>query len=244
MAFDFLRNLVSRRSEEKQEYAQIFVLLRRALEARCMLSVRVGTDPETYLSAILEVVRDGRYLVLDELNPKSGHASMEANREVEIRAVVEGIVLRFRSYVMQVAHDNGLPYYKIAFPKTFTYAQKRDQYRVAVPLHQHYEVRVMFADGREIAGELRDLSMGGLSARLHAGRIDPVADMKAVATFRLVVSRELSFAADAEIRNISAAQPPRVPRVGARFVALNARTSRRIEEFCDEIQTRRLRGSN
>jgi hypothetical protein len=59
-----------------------------------------------------------------------------------------------------------------------------------------------------------------------------------------VVSKELSFAADAEIRNISAAQPPRVPRVGARFVALNARTSRRIEEFCDEIQTRRLRGSN
>lgn len=242
MAFDFLRNLVSRRSADKQEYAQIFVLLRRALDARCMLSVRVGTDPETYLSAILEVVRDGRYIVLDELNPKSGHAAMEANREVGIRAVVEGIELRFRSHVLQVAHDNGLPYYKIAFPRTFTYAQKRDQYRVPVPLHQRYEVQVLMGDGRELTGELRDLSTGGLSARLHAGRIDPVADMNSVALCRVVLSKEASIVADAEIRYISAAQPPRVSRFGARFVELDSRTSRRIEEFCDELQSLRRRG--
>lgn len=251
MALSFLRNLVSSKPAPVSQIAaaagpndaEIFVLLRRALNSRSLVAVTVEGGPESYNSAILEVVREGRYLVVDELNPKSGHAVMEAGRNLELRVLVDGIELRFRSHVVQVGSNDGLPYYKVAFPDDFSFDQKRDQHRIRVPLNQRYEVQLLFEDDREVTGELRDLSMGGLSARVHAGRLDPEADKNALVMCRLAISKEHSILADIEIRHISAAQHPRVPRFGARFVGLSPTVSRRIEQLCDELERLRRRGA-
>jgi c-di-GMP-binding flagellar brake protein YcgR len=223
--------------------AEIFVLLRRALNNRSLVAVTVEGEPQSYNSAILEVVREGRYLVLDELNPKTGHAVMATGRNVELRVLVDGIELRFHSHVAQVGNNDGLPYYKIAFPDSFHFDQKRDQRRIRVPLNQRYEVQLLFEDDREVTGELRDLSMGGLSARVHSGRLDPEADKNALVMCRLAISKEHSIVADVEIRYVSAAQHPRVPRFGARFVGLSSTVSNRIEKLCDELESKNRRGA-
>lgn len=241
MPFEFLRKLVSAKLPGAEgvsagEEAEIYVLLRRAFNARCLLTVFVGPQHEAYTSAILEVVRDGRYLVIDELAPSGGHAHMSPDREIEVRALVDGNELRFHTRVLQIGEDDGLPYYKVAFPRAVEYAQKRERYRVPVPMNQRFEVQLVFDDDREVSGELRDLSPGGLSARIHTGWLDPVVDRNAIVMCRLALSREASILTDIEIRHVHSAQHPRVPRFGGRFVKPSPTAARRIAQFCADLE--------
>lgn len=252
MAFEFLRGLARPGRTPKAAdaapppptgvEAEIHVLLKRALTSRCLLTVYAGPEGEAYTSAILEIVRDQRYLVLDELSPDSGHAYMEVGREIDVRTLVEGVELRFRSELLQIGQHDGLPFYKVAFPHEIAYAQKRQHYRVYAPLNQGFEVNLVFSDDREASGELRDISAGGLSVRIHSGHVNQEADRNALVMCRLAISKEHSIIADAEILHVHAAQKPRVPRIGARFVDLSPTTARRIEDFCAELERLRARG--
>ncbi len=216
--------------------AEVFVLLKRAYATHCLLTVYVGPEKTPFTSAILEVVRDQRYLVLDELTPPAGQALIKADPRIDVRAIVEGIELRFETRVQQIGEQDGLPYYKVAFPAEVVYAQRRRQHRVAVPLSQGYEVNLVFADEREIRGELRDLSVGGLCARLRSGEIDAGEDRGALAMCRLMLPEDRSILADIELLHIDAPARPRVPRIGARFVDPSPTTARRIAQFCAELE--------
>lgn len=223
--------------------AEIYVLLKRAYATHALLTVYVGPDKEPFTSAILEVVRDDRYLVLDELTPKAGHARLVADPRIELRALVDGIEMRCATRVLKVGVQDGLPYYKVEFPTEVSYAQRRRQHRVPVPLNQGYEVTFIFADEREVTGELRDLSAGGLCARIRNGDLDPKTDRNALAMCRIMMPEDKSIIADIEILHIDAPPRPRVPRLGGRFIDLAPTPARRIAQFCAELERaqRRLR---
>lgn len=221
--------------------AEIYVLLKRAFDTHCLLTVYVGPDRAPYTSALLEVVRDGRYLVLDELTPAAGHERIKTEPCIEVRALLDGIEMRFESRVTQFGEQDGLPYYKAAFPQEVIYAQRRRQHRVAVPLSQGFEVIVTFADEQELRGELRDLSVGGLCARIRSGDIDPQHDRHALATCRILLPDDRTILSDIEILHIDAPPRPRVPRIGARFVEPAPGMLRRIEQLCAELERIRMR---
>lgn len=225
----------------ESEQAEIYLLLKRAFDTRCLLTVFVGPDRTPYTSAILEVVRDGRYLVLDELTPALGHERVKAEPRLEVRALVDGIELRFESRVTQIGAQDDLPYYKVAFPQEVIYAQRRRQHRVTVPMSQGFEVIVTFADEQELRGELRDLSVGGLCARIRSGEIDPKRDRHALATCRILLPEERTILSDIELLHIDAPPRPRVPRIGARFVDPSPTMRRRLEQFCAELDRLHIR---
>ena len=240
MALEFLRGRSAQPpapvTDTNGEDAEVFVLLKRAYATHCLLTVYVGPEKTPFTSAILEVVRDQRYLVLDELTPPAGQALIKAEPRIEVRAIVEGIELRFETRVQQIGEQDGLPFYKVGFPAEVVYAQRRRQHRVAVPLSQGYEVNVVFADEREIRGELRDLSAGGLCARIRSGDIDAKEDRGALAMCRLMLPEDRSIVTDIELLHIDAPARPRVPRIGARFVDPSPTTARRIAQFCAELE--------
>lgn len=246
MGLEFIRGRGGRANRHdddatESEQAEIFILLKRAFESRCLLTVFIGSDRTPYTSAILEVVRDGRYLVLDELTPALGHERLQAEPRVEVRALIDGIELRFDTRVTQIGAQDGLPYYKVAFPQEVVYAQRRRQHRVTVPLSQGFEVIVTFADEQELRGELRDLSVGGLCARIRSGEIDPKQDRHALASCRILLPDERTILSDVEILHIDAPARPRVPRIGARFVDPAPAMLRRIEQFCAELDRLHIR---
>jgi c-di-GMP-binding flagellar brake protein YcgR len=198
--------------------------------------VTIDGDVTIYNSAILEVVTRQRCFVLDELVPARGHRALRAGSSLEVRAIVDGIELRFHTRVVELGETDGLPHYTAAFPELFTYAQRRGRFRVPAPLHHGYEVALVFEHGREVSGELRDLSPLGLSARVRAGRLDPAADLHARVVCRLDLAHDQRVLADLELRHIGRALPPRVPRFGARFVGMTRTAADRIERFCDELE--------
>jgi c-di-GMP-binding flagellar brake protein YcgR len=223
--------------------AYIALLLRRLLDQRCLLTVTVGNDPETYTSAVLEVVRDEGYLVLDELSPQGGHERVLDTRRLNVRARLDGIDIRFAARVTQIGDQDGLPFYKLPLPTRIDYPQRRQSYRVPVPMNRGLPVTVLLPEGRELSGELRDISPDGLCARIKLGSPDPRGDRGAVAICRLKVDATRELVTDIEVCHVDAPLRGRVPRLGARFVMLRPDQARRIEQFCAELarEQRRVR---
>jgi len=216
---------------------EIYLLLRRVFSEHTLLTIRVGDHPEPYTSAILELVPGQHYLVLDELTPISGHALASNGAMFQVRAAVDGIELRFTATVLQMGEQNALPYYKVSFPTVIDYAQRRRQYRVTVPSNRGFEVEFRMSDGRQLAGELGDMSVGGFCARIRTGVLEPRRDVGQRATCRLLVPNAQPIIVEVEMLHIDAQPPPRVQRSRVRFTHnISPTTVRRVAQFCAELE--------
>jgi c-di-GMP-binding flagellar brake protein YcgR len=245
VAFESVANLGSDRQNVKLDDSipQICQVLRRLQEQRALLTVQIGTAAASYTSAILEVVREEKYLVLDELIPREGHLQLQQTKQLQVRGILDGIEVRFTSNVTQVSTQNGLPFYKVPFPSQLDFPQRRQVHRVPIPLNTGLPVTLLMPDERLVSGELRDISPEGLGIRVRTGAIDIQRDQDIVVICQLAFKGEPEFVADIQLCHIDPPVRGRVPRVGARFVDLQPPQARRIEQFCAELarEQRRVR---
>lgn len=214
---------------------QICDVLRRLQAQHCLLTVQVGDLAEFFTSVILEVVREGEYLVLDALTPSEGNARLRAVQQIKVRGILDGIEVRFASRVTQINTQNGLPYYKVLFPTLIDYPQRRQVHRVPIPLNRGFPASLLMADERILSGELRDISPEGLGIRVRTGTIDLEADHHTLAICQLLLQPSTEFVADILLCHIDPPVRGRVPRLGARFIGLSAKQIRRIEQLCAEL---------
>jgi len=221
----------------KSHDPEIYLVLRRVFNEHTLLTIRMTDRPEPYTSAILELVPEQHYLVLDELTPISGHAFVSNGAVLQVRAAVDGIDLRFTATVLQMGEQNALPYYKISFPTAIDYPQRRRQYRVTVPSNRGFEVEFRMPDGRQLEGELGDMSVGGFCARIRTGVLETTRDVGQRATCRLLVPNAPPIIVEVDMLHIDAQPPPRVQRARVRFTHnISPTTARRVAQFCAELE--------
>jgi c-di-GMP-binding flagellar brake protein YcgR len=220
--------------------SHISVLLRRLLDQRCLLTAQIGTQAERYTSAILEVSHEGEYLVLDELMPE-GHPHLVKDTPIQLRALLDGIEVRFASRIAQIGRQSGLPFYKVPFPSRIDYPQRRQSYRVPVPMQIGLPTSLWLPDERVISGELRDLSPEGIGMRVRLGVPDKTTDSGQVAICQIIIDDAIEFVTDLEVCHIFPPARGKAPRLGGRFVRLRPEQARRIEQFCAELMRRQRR---
>jgi c-di-GMP-binding flagellar brake protein YcgR len=215
---------------------EIYVVLKKALQYHCPLTIHLANRPEPYTSAILEISAEQRLLVIDDLTPNTAPAELALGLSLNIRAIVEGVELRFSTKVTQIGAQKGLRCYSVEFPTYVSYEQRRRQYRVAVPLTQAIEVHFVLPDDRFLTGDLKDLSVGGLCARIREGRLEPALDSHHLASCRVLLPNQQSIVTDVELLDFDAPDRPRVPRLRARFVDISPTAARRVAQLCAEIE--------
>ena len=230
-------------SIDQSSPAYIAAMLRRMLDQRCLLTVQIGAHPALYTSALLEVVREAEYMVLDELTPKAGHRLLAAGNALHIRGLVDGTEVRFTSRVTQINTQDGLPFYKVPFPSSLEYVQRRQSPRVQIPLNYGVPVSILLLEAREFNGELRDISAHGLGMRVRIGGPDPAQDQGKRGICHIKISATLEIVTDINLCHIDPPVRGRVSRIGAQFVQLRQEQADRIERFCVELerQPRHLR---
>ena len=216
------------------------LLLKSIYEAHCLLDIRLDADESAYLSAIIELVPDAGYLVIDTLAPAGGDARAARLPSLRVRTRLQGMEIKFASHIVQRGSQAGLPYYKLRYPQDIESPQRRSTYRVTVPFDRGVPVRFETRTRARVRGEIRDLSAHGFGARLLAGDVkniqdecgQPTAceiDLPGHGTLRVVV----------EVRHMLPSRARSVPRVGARFMALDARSERQLERCMAELDYQR-----
>jgi c-di-GMP-binding flagellar brake protein YcgR len=218
------------------------LLLKKIFDSHCLLDIRLDGDTSPYQSAIIELVPDSGYLVMDAFTPDGGDALAAGLPGLRVRTRVNGMEVKFASRIVARGSQSGLPYYKVRYPDDLEYPQRRREFRVTVPLDRGVPVRFETRTGGWIRGEIRDLSPGGFCARLLSGDVanieqecgQPTAceiDLPGHGTLRTVV----------EVRHMLPSRARSAPRVGARFLELDPRSERQLERCVAELDRHRLR---
>ncbi|MEW5790365.1 MAG: flagellar brake protein [Pseudomonadota bacterium] len=147
--------------------AQIRAILQDMAAERAVLSVQVAPlGGAGFNSSIVEVNPAGKFFLMDELVPAAGNQQLRASKRLRILGRAKGIATAFEAQVEALVRDRYGEVYKIPFPGKLYQLQRREHFRVPPSAHEPVPVRLLPVSGRLLAGELFDISLGGLGLLL------------------------------------------------------------------------------
>lgn len=151
--------------EKVNDKTRIAALLQKLLEQRVLITIKVQDQPSPFTSAIIEVNRDEGLFVIDELKPEPGNELLKQHPEVHIQGQLGGVLLSFSCVVQESGVENDIPFYRLLIPAELDYHQRRQAVRVKLSAATPLPVTFTDPQGKQYAGEVEDLSIGGLRAR-------------------------------------------------------------------------------
>ncbi|MEQ8660744.1 MAG: PilZ domain-containing protein [Gammaproteobacteria bacterium] len=218
------------------------LLLERVQAGHCLLEVRCTGAADAVQSALIELVPEQGYLVLDAFTPPLDPALLARTPTLALRARLDGCEIRFETRLLQRGGTAAAPYFMVAWPDTIDYPQRRREFRAVVPLDRGASVTLEAAGGAQAQGQLRDLSPSGFSVDIAA---DDCAHLALADGWRgrcrLAIGADGVLDAAIEICHVRPAGRPLPARLGACFIDIDARTERRIERYVAELERARAR---
>ena len=209
------------KAEKVTDSARIAGLLTRLLENRSLLSISVPESTDSYNSAILEVHAKEGYLVIDEVNPRSGHGLLLKAGRLGIRTQLKGIDIRFEGLLESSGESEGTAFYRIVFPAALDYRQQRAHYRARVSMARPIEVVVERANSEQLSGYLNDISVGGIGIRFADDLPASLARGERIPQCHIHLPTGEDIFCKIEIRFTSVSVEGGCRMIGARFIQLS-----------------------
>ncbi len=225
--------------EKITDPAQIARLLERIMESRSLLAVTIPGVNAIYNSAILGVLSEDRCLLLDELNPEDGHKHVINATKFHSFTRHRGVEIHFASRVLEVGQEAQGAFYRVAFPETVDYKQRRESYRVRIGLSQNISVTIENGEAKPLTGRVYDISAGGLGAYVDRNTRLSVGQVLPSCTVQLPGNKQISSAI--EIRYAKLDEQTGDLRIGARFLNLSRTERNTIEKFIAALEREMLR---
>ena len=212
------------------------LLLKKIFETHCLLDIRLDGDVSAYQTAVIELLPDKGYLVIDALTPASGDALASRLPAVQLRTRVQGMEVRFSSRILARGSQHGLPYYKVRYPDEMEYPQRRRELRFTVPFNRGVPVRFETRNGGWVRGEVRDLSPGGFCARLLSGDVATIVHARGRPTpCEIDLPGHGTLHATVDVRHMLPSRARSAPRVGACFIELDPQAEQQLHRCVAEL---------
>ncbi len=242
-----------KKGETVTNRARILGLLRRLIETRSLVSVRLPSSREPFNSAILEADAERDLILLDELTPVAGHKALLKGRRLQVRARLKGVDIHFSGRLVSAGSEGGVAFYRLPFPKSIEYHQMRAYFRAQPSMGQPVSVRLRpparGRDQQEVVpdilermvaeGHLFDISQGGICAVISEGAVPFRAGSVLACALSMPDGEPLHC--EVEIRNLGEEPRSGHPRIGARFVNLTPKAANRIAQLVLSIQREMIR---
>lgn len=218
-------------TERITDPARIAQLLKRIKDSRALLSVTVPAVTDVYLSAILDVDPASGCFELDELAPADGHLALVAAGRLNAFAQCSGVDLSFTAQLRSVERDRNGNFYRVAFPTVLYYRQRRAHYRVRVARGHIVPLLIGLDADHAIEGLLHDISAGGLGGEFERYSGPALVLGQVLPDCELRLHDHPPVHLGLEVRFVSADEPLRRVRLGARFVDVGRHEQKLIEQF-------------
>ncbi len=235
---------IGQQFEVVNDPAKIHALLEHVQTSRAMLSVKVPTAAKTYNSMIMEIDPAHHWITIDELHPAEGHTLFLAQRKLTVFGVYDGVDIRFDASLIEVGKQSDINFYKIKFPGTLKYYQRRSSYRVRLLRASAIPVILMFGPGDYAKGELYNISTGGMGIKFtrtipktpNPGQLIPECEIR--------FPDGEKFVCALEARHMINIKSNDQALLGARFIKLNTAQQRTINRFIAALEREARRKIN
>jgi flagellar brake protein len=151
---------------------EIVAELRAAQSQRSLLTLRYGADRDYTLTTVLDVDSAAKTLILDACQNPLDHKKVLAAPALLLETEVRRIRICFESgRAVPVTHE-GKPALQIALPASLVRIQRRDAYRIDMPVHEAVHCRFVQAgpEKREVVLRVADLSVKGMGVTAGPGQ--------------------------------------------------------------------------
>jgi c-di-GMP-binding flagellar brake protein YcgR len=210
----------------KSSITRLLQLLERR---KVLLNVQWPGERQTYATAILGIYPEHGFIVLDELNPRSGHERLLERGELTAIGRLEGVSIRLTTPLQEMRVKDGIAFYKFAFPKQIYYVQRRDSHRVSL-VGSPTRFEGQWQHGGEVArltGTVGDLSAEGVGLLLDGNLPLQAGDELTLCRIRLPHEGGVSF--DLQVRHAVYLPARQITRVGARLLNIDVFSRHRVE---------------
>lgn len=218
---------------------KIVALLRQLQHDHELLCIKLPGFPDQSNTAIIGVKDDHNYFLLDELSNPAAHEAFLKNRKALVECRLRGMELHFGCRLLKVDTRATIAVYAVSFPERIARTQRRGDYRLRLSHGLVTPLTVPHFEGRQVSGEVFDLSIGGLGAFLNTRSVPNRAQVLPDVSVALPQSRP--FNANLEIRFARLDSAHRMLRIGARFINLDSKQQRQLSQFLAEQQRKRRR---
>jgi len=155
-------------SEQLTDAGRIARMLEKMSKHYSPLTIEIPGYKMHYTSCIVEV--DKPYVLLDQLMPASGHDKLMAERKIHASGKLDGVDIQFITTLVRADVQKNMLTYYLKLPEVLHYQQRRQAYRVRIPMSRTLRVLIDNNDGSMTAGELHDLSHGGVGKIIPEGQ--------------------------------------------------------------------------
>ena len=215
---------------------KIHVLLDHVQTSRALLKVKVPTGSATYNSMIMEIDAQNRWIAIDELHPAEGHTLFLAQRKLTVFGEYDGVDIRFDATLQELGKQSALNFYKIKFPHTLKYFQKRSTYRVRLLRASAIPVILTFGPGDYAKGDLYNISAGGMGIKFTRTIPRAPAPGQTIPECEIRFPDGDKFVCALEARHMMEIKSNEQALLGVRFIKLNSAQQRIIDRFIASLE--------
>ncbi len=215
-------------------------LLRGLVQSRSIMSITYPGLPRPATTAVIDVMPETDTFLMDELVPRNANENIEPNTPIFLQGKLKGVLIEFKALVLRTERDGDLVSHVCAIPGEVVYHQKRREYRLKAPTMPVVSVDLVHEDSTT-AGRLIDISVGGSNIELEELPEWAREDTQVICALDL--EDGLRIETDAVIRHVfeHSLRSHRVHRLGVQLLSLTADERRKLRQWINVVERRRLK---
>jgi c-di-GMP-binding flagellar brake protein YcgR len=224
-------------SELITDQTRIARLLERLARRHTPLSVEIPGHKERYTSCTVDVERS--HVLLDELMPSTGHPHLLKAGKLRIACKLDGVEIKFNATLDRADEKNNLLTYYMILPTQMEYRQRRQDYRVHIPMSKVLRVIIDGDDDTVTEGVLHDLSRTGAGVIFSVANITLERGLKYEGAIELPDGEQLYCSV--ELRYSKTTQPGKQQLTGVHFIDIQPAQTRLISRCISELEREIIR---
>lgn len=142
---------------------EIAYVLRQLAAKHSLVTAVYGSDQEFLLTSVVGVTEENTHVFLD-LGPNQGATRQAISRgRLICDTQLERIKIQFEVVQPETSEVDGLPALKVPLPAVLLRLQRREYYRLSVPLSDDMLCAIPLESGRTLNARIIDISGGGVA---------------------------------------------------------------------------------
>ena len=217
--------------------AEIVALLRAVAAGRELVTLQYGAGDEFVLSMVLTLDADAGTVVLDHgADPAAMRRLLRAAR-LRVLTQLQRVRIQFLADSAQLVQHEGGPALRVALPESMLRFQRRDTFRLEVPLSRPLTCEIPPGEGNAMGAELgvRDISVEGVGLTRYPQGFRVGVGMRWQGC-RIRLPDLGTVVADIEVMRVIDGDRP---RCGCRFRALPLPMANLVQRYITRVERER-----
>jgi len=219
-------------------------ILKNLLDRHSPIMISFPDSPEQYLSRVIDVDFQGSRLILNEFSPKEGHAKAISGATFYASASDQGVGVSFKTNVLEEGTENGIAFYKVAFPTSLEYKRRREGFRIKILPGTSSSVQITFANAENLSADLVDLSFSGLRFSIEGQSPFELNLGDNISLCQFEILKDFVIKSKAEICFLSFDEKKRQTLIGCRFLEMSESSQRLVNQAVLALQREEIRREN